>query len=94
MIKLQITNKEGDSRILEFEDFPVRIGRESDSEIVTDDSKTSRQHATFEMEEGQLYLCDKGSSNGSFLNSTRIEREVASQGDKVRVGNTRIMIVA
>ena len=94
MIKLQITNKEGDSRILEFEDFPVRIGRESDSEIVTDDSKTSRRHATFEMEEGQLYLCDKGSSNGSFLNSTRIEREVASQGDKVRVGNTRIMIVA
>ena len=94
MIKLQITNKEGDSRILEFEDFPVRIGRESDSEIVTDDSKTSRQHATFEMEEGQLYVCDKGSSNGSFLNSTRIEREVASQGDKVRVGNTRIMIVA
>ena len=94
MIKLQITNKEGDSRILEFEDFPVRIGRESDSEIVTDDSKTSRRHATFEMEEGQLYFCDKGSSNGSFLNSTRIEREVASQGDKVRVGNTRIMIVA
>ena len=94
MLKLQITNTEGDSRILEFEDFPVSIGRDSGSGIVTDDSKTSRHHAAFEMEEGQLYFCDKGSSNGSFLNSTRVERELAGPGDKVRLGNTRIRIVA
>ena len=93
MMKLQITNTEGDSRILEFEDFPVSIGRDSGSGIVTADSKTSRHHAAFEMEEGQLYLCDKGSSNGSYLNSTRVEREAASPGDKVRLGNTRIMII-
>ncbi len=94
MLKLQITNTEGDSRILEFEDFPVSIGRDSGSGIVTDDSKTSRHHAAFEMEEGQLYFCDKGSSNGSFLNSTRVERELAGPGDKVRLGNTGIRIVA
>ena len=94
MLKLQITNTEGDSRILEFEDFPVSIGRDSGSGIVTDDSKTSRHHAAFEMEEGQLYFCDKGSSNGSFLNSTRVERELARPGDKVRLGNTRILVAA
>ena len=94
MLKLQIKNTEGDSRILEFEDFPVSIGRDSGSGIVTDDSKTSRHHAAFEMEEGQLYFCDKGSSNGSFLNSSRVERELAGPGDKLRLGNTRILVLA
>lgn len=93
MLKLQVTDTEGNSKILDFEDFPVRIGREDDSEIVTDDSKTSRRHAAIELDDGQLYLCDKGSSNGSFLNSLRIERDEINPGDRIRLGSTRIEIV-
>ena len=93
MLKLQITDVDGESRDLDFSDFPVRIGREDSSEIVTGDSKTSRRHATIELDDGSLYLCDQGSSNGCFLNSARVERERLSPGDSLRLGNTRLRVL-
>ncbi|MCH2580672.1 MAG: FHA domain-containing protein [Planctomycetes bacterium] len=92
MLKLQITDSGGVSRELDFAEFPVRIGREDSSDIVTGDSKTSRRHAVIELDEGSLYICDQGSSNGCFLNSARVEREKLGPGDKLRLGNTRFEI--
>ena len=92
MLKLRITDSGGVSRELDFAEFPVRIGREDSSDIVTGDSKTSRRHAVIELDEGSLYICDQGSSNGCFLNSARVEREKLSPGDKLRLGNTRLEI--
>ena len=59
MLKLQITDPDGDSRILDFEDFPLRIGREGDSEIVTADSMTSRLHASIAVSYTHLTLPTK-----------------------------------
>ncbi len=92
MLKLRITDSGGVSRELDFAEFPVRIGREDSSDIVTGDSKTSRRHAVIELDEGSLYICDQGSSNGCFLNSARVEREKLGPGDKLRLGNTRLEI--
>ena len=92
MLKLQITDSDGVSRELDFAEFPLRIGREDSSDIVTGDSKTSRRHAVIELDEGSLYICDQGSSNGCFLNSSRVERKKLGPGDKLRLGNTRLEI--
>ena len=93
MLKLQITDPDGYPMVLDFEDFPLRIGRELDSEIVTVDSMTSRLHASIESEDGQLYLRDEGSANGCFLNSTRVERGELSPGDRIKIGKTRLEIL-
>ena len=67
----------------------VRIGAEADSDFVVRDDFVSRKHANIRFESGALYLTDLGSSNGTFLNGTRINKVmVLSPGDQIRFGHS------
>ena len=64
------------------------IGRDgSQSDIVLDDSTVSKQHAKIRYENGQFVLYDMGSTNGTFVNNRRIQRQALMDGDDVRFGN-------
>lgn len=69
-----------------------RIGADDSSELQLSDEHVSRTHARIEYESGTLYLRDSGSSNGTFLNDSRLHGSAAvlSPGDKIRVGNTTL----
>lgn len=67
----------------------VQVGADPDSDFVLHDDYASRQHAAIRFESGSLYLTDLGSSNGTFLNGTRVKRVmVLSPGDQIRFGRT------
>lgn len=62
--------------------FPVRIGRRWDLEIAVPIEHVSGVHAQIDARNGQLWLRDLGSSNGTRLNHEPVEQEVAlSHGD-------------
>lgn len=66
-----------------------RIGRDPKAHIVIDDVYTSRHHAFITYEEGQYWIEDLGSKNGSRLNGAHIlEREVLTLGDTLTIGHT------
>jgi hypothetical protein len=52
---------------LVFHQFPVRIGRDKSNECPLAFEFVSRQHAHLEFENGALYLCDDGSTCGTFI---------------------------
>ena len=53
----------------------LRIGRSPDCDIVfAKDSAVSKVHATIEVADGQVWLADLQSRNGTFINGHRIER--------------------
>jgi pSer/pThr/pTyr-binding forkhead associated (FHA) protein len=66
------------------------IGRSPDCEIFLDDVTVSRQHALLVEREGQFYIQDEGSLNGTFLNRRRIESAQVEDGDEIQIGKYRL----
>lgn len=67
----------------------ITIGRNSDNDIIINDTKVSRHHLQIlQNDNGTYQLIDFGSTNGTFVNGTRINGEVSlSIGDIVKIGN-------
>ncbi len=65
------------------------IGRDgTQCDIVLDDTAVSKQHAKVKFENGQFVVVDLGSTNGTFVNNRRVQRQSLLDGDDVRFGNT------
>lgn len=67
-------------------DRPLRIGRATSCDIVLADLAVSRRHALIQWQGAELELEDLGSSGGTFVNGTRIDRCSLRLGDIVRFG--------
>jgi class 3 adenylate cyclase len=71
---------------------PIDIGRECDGIIVAD-PQTSRRHATLSPRGASVVIEDLGSTNGTFLDDTRITSPVVLMGSStIRVGDTTIQL--
>jgi len=63
-------------------------GNQNDVPIATDEYASAR-HARFEPRQDGVWVQDLGSTNGTFLNGTRLDRpRRLSRGDIVRIGET------
>lgn len=66
------------------------LGRSSDNQVFIDDLAVSGHHARIsvsEQEGEQVYTIeDLGSTNGTFVNETRVEQQILHHGDAVRIG--------
>ncbi len=63
------------------------IGRDgTQCDIVLDDSTISKRHADVRYEDGQFVLYDLASTNGTFVNDHRVQRQGLLDGDVVRLG--------
>jgi eukaryotic-like serine/threonine-protein kinase len=64
------------------------IGRTQGNDIILPDPTVSRRHARLSFHNGQWYLEDLNSSNGSFVNGVRIYRPAPlMDGDELRLGD-------
>lgn len=68
------------------------IGRGSDNNIVVNDENVSRVHIQMVQDDyGNISVVDLGSTNGTFVNGTRITGEThLKPGDEVRIGDTKL----
>ena len=72
----------------------IRMGRQSGNDVVVPDEQVSRRHAEIEERNGGLVVTDLGSSNGTFVNGTRItSAQNLQSGDTVQVGTTVLKVV-
>ena len=72
---------------------PLSIGRESGNLVQLNDSEVSRRHAEIRRVDDILVITDLKSSNGTFVNNSRIERAELATGDRVQVGSTVLAYV-
>ncbi|GAB3652816.1 antibiotic biosynthesis regulator FhaB [Nocardioides korecus] len=71
------------------EDAPLLIGRGNDAAIRLDDDYASTRHARIASSGDQWYVEDLGSTNGTYVGSSRISQATALQlGTQVRIGKT------
>ncbi|MGB0969578.1 MAG: FHA domain-containing protein [Mycobacterium sp.] len=69
----------------------VKIGRAGDNEIVIPDVLASRHHATLVATPSGTEIRDNGSINGTFVNGTRIDTAMLTDGDTVTIGNVDLV---
>jgi len=64
-----------------------RIGRSSDSDIRLPDERVSRKHAILNWSKDAFILSDQGSTNGTFVNDSRIPDSIKLLNeDRIRIG--------
>ena len=85
---------DGSELPLPADDKEIRLGRSRDLEIALVDDLVSRYHALIKVKGSRIFIQDKGSTNGTFVNGEKITGVVQLQeGDRVLIGSSIIRIV-
>jgi pSer/pThr/pTyr-binding forkhead associated (FHA) protein len=64
------------------------LGRGDSSDLVLQDSFASNRHARIFYQQGQYWIEDLQSTNGTFVNEVRIDHPtVLAEGDSIRIGD-------
>ena len=71
---------------------PLTIGRGPDNGLVLQDTRASRHHARIYGRQGGLLLADLGSTNGSCVNDRRVQEIALGEGDRIRLGDTVLIV--
>jgi hypothetical protein len=66
----------------------IRIGRQSDNDLVVTDPGVSRHHAEVINTNGTCTLHDLGSTNGTYVNGTVVSEHALREGDRISLGST------
>lgn len=96
LAKLQWEDPQSEQRreFVLMEGATATIGRSSNNDIQIAEQHVSRQHAVIAYRDGVFMISDLGSSNGTFVNDTRVEEPFPLfAGDRIRLYVPEIMFV-
>lgn len=75
-------------QVYELQNDVTVIGRSDQADLVISDTSISRKHAKIAFVDGNFYLSDLGSMNGSLINRKPVsDPALLSDGDKVAIGH-------
>ena len=75
------------------EPTPVFLGRAADCIIRTDDAMVSRKNCKISFAGGKFLVEDLGSSNGTFVNERKVQKQALNHGDVIRCGSLQVRYV-
>ena len=70
------------------------LGRRPYNDIVIDNLAVSGEHAVVQMTDGQVFLEDLNSTNGTYVNGKAVKKQLLQDGDSVEVGKYKIKFVS
>ncbi len=92
------TSGEGGAQALTFRIGPgglKTMGRAVRADFILDAPLVSRLHCRFTaLPSGDLEVDDLASTNGTFVNGTRVKRAHLQTGDRVRVGRVELTVIS
>lgn len=88
------TSRSGSARLEQDLTDSLIVGRSEEiCEVCIKDNKMSKQHFALEYSNGNVYIQDLESTNGTMLNGIRIhEKQMLRSNDKISAGNTTICV--
>ena len=76
-------------RVILHQNGVTRAGCTDDNDVVLSDDRVSRHYAAITHDNGRFLIRALGSTNGTFVDEVRISEQGLSDGDLIRVGDTR-----
>lgn len=71
------------------ESLPLVIGRAETADLQIVSNRVSREHVAFHWEDGQFWVRDLGSTNGTFFQGQRVECQALADGDMVMIADVQ-----
>ncbi len=91
-VSLHILNGERQGQKFPLEEGITSFGRSSRCDIQILHKSVSGHHCNFVYENGTIFVDDKNSSNGTFINGDQVTHSQVSFGDIVQIGGIRIHV--
>ena len=90
---LQNSEPEGGSMTFRLGPGAVKtVGRAPRADFIVDAALVSRVHCRLTAGEEQLEVVDLSSTNGTFVNDTRVATAKLTKGDRLRVGRVELIV--
>jgi len=70
----------------------TKVGRDIHNEICLDDITVSRSHALITKSNGQYFIKDLGSLNGTYLNAISVRDTAITSGDEIQIGKYHLTL--
>jgi pSer/pThr/pTyr-binding forkhead associated (FHA) protein len=67
---------------------PIEIGREAQPVTLPYDTMASRRHARISSTPSGFEITDLGSTNGTYVNGTKVSSRLLQTGDMIKIGGT------
>ena len=94
MSLVQIEPEGGFELIIEKPEYIIGKKVELVDGVITSNATISRVHCKIVFRDGQYYICDMGSANGTFINGVKIKEYAELQiqpGDEIGMSNSKFM---
>ncbi|GII77681.1 FHA domain-containing protein [Sphaerisporangium rufum] len=89
--QLVVTGGPLQGTIINLTETPITIGRANDATLVLSDDYASSRHARLFPQDGQWFVEDLGSTNGTYLDRSKVTRPTPVHlGAPIRIGKTVI----
>ncbi len=72
---------------------PIFLGRGADCAVRTDDALVSRKNCKLSFAGGRYLVEDLGSSNGTYVNERRVQKQQLNHSDVIRCGSLQVRFV-
>ena len=92
MIRIGLKFKNNVLKEFESDQDQITIGRNADNDIRIDSMAVSGYHANLVNDEGHYYIEDLLSTNGTFVNEKRINKQVLKENDEISIGKHILII--
>ena len=77
---------------VDLSEFPATIGRGDEASVSIRDTWASRVHCRLEVSDGELWVEDLDSVNGTLVNGELVTRQALNSGDQLTVGITTFKV--
>ncbi|MFY9588502.1 MAG: FHA domain-containing protein, partial [Actinomycetota bacterium] len=72
---------------------PLAIGRAESCQVILNDTYVSQMHARVYPKDGEWFVEDLGSTNGTYLNRAKVtQASPVGVGDEIRIGKTTLEV--
>jgi len=91
--ELVVTAADGAARTYPMGPEPLQIGRSEACQVILEDTYASQMHARVFLKDGEWYVEDLGSTNGTYLNRVKVQQpSPVGAGDEIRIGKTSLEV--
>ncbi len=88
MPSIRIKNGPNKGKVLEIGDEVLSVGRDTTERIQVLDQGVSRQHSEIFRIGEMCFIRDLNSTNGTFVNDSKVQEELLRHGDQILIGST------